>query len=402
MTSLPAELKGNRMRRLSSSAALRVAVLFVAMPLWFSGPPALAQQPAGQPIQVGTVVASKQPVTQAVEFVGRVEAIDRVEIRARVTGFLQAMFFKEGDTVKEGDKLFQIDPAPFEAALQQAQGALLQAQGALTNAAVQRARAEELVKTSATSVAVRDERLAAEKNAQGAVAMADAELKNATINLGYTTIVAPISGRIGRATVTKGNVVGPNSGPLVLIVSEDPMYVTFPVSQREFLRVREENGSQNQQVNRDSLVVKLRFADGKTYDHDGKIDFVDVTVNKGTDTVLVRARVPNPNGVLTDGQFMRVAVQGETPEEKVVVPQAALLADQEGVYVFVVQDGKAMVKRIKTGGEMGTGTIVEQGLSPGEQVVVTGLQTLRPGAPVIASPMPAPALPVTAAPAKAG
>ena len=177
------------MRRLSPLAApfLLAAMLSLA-------PAANAQQAPGQPIPVGTVIATKQPVNRGVDFVGRVEAIDRVEVRARVTGFLQQTFFKEGETVKEGDKLFQIDPAPFEAAVQQAQGALLQAQGALTNASVQRSRAEELVKTSATSVATRDERVAAEKNAQGAVAMADADLKTATINLGYTTIISPITG----------------------------------------------------------------------------------------------------------------------------------------------------------------------------------------------------------------
>jgi membrane fusion protein, multidrug efflux system len=373
------------------------AVPFLVAAMLAVGHLAGAQQPSGQPTPVGTVVAAMQPVNRAVDFVGRIEAIDRVDVRARVTGFLQQTFFKEGETVKEGEKLFQIDPAPFEAALQQAQGALLQAQGTLTNATVQRSRAEELVKTSATSVATRDERIAAEKNAQGAVAMADADLKTATINLGYTTIVSPITGRIGRAKVTKGNVVSPDSGPLVLIVSQDPMYVTFPVSQREFLRVR----SEGRAAERESLVVKLGFADGSAYSHDGKIDFVDVTVNRGTDTVSVRARVPNPDGVLTDGEFMRVAVRGDKPEEKVVVPQAALLADQEGIYVFVVQDGKAVVKRVKTGGDVGTNVAIEQGLTAGEQVVVTGLQTLRPGAPVVASPMPTPATPITA-PAKAG
>jgi membrane fusion protein (multidrug efflux system) len=332
-----------------------------------------------------------------------VEAIDRVDIRARVTGFLQEAFFKEGETVKEGAKLFQIDPAPFQAALQEAQGALLQAQSTLANASLQRARAEELVKSSATSVATRDERIATERNAQGSVAIADANLKTATINLGYTTITAPIAGRIGRAAVTKGNVVSPSSGPLVLIVSQDPMYVTFPVSQREFLRVRQENADKpgGDATSRDNLIVKLRFADGSSYGQDGKIDFVDVTVNKGTDTVMVRARVANPNGALTDGQFVRVAVQGNKPQEMIVVPQSALLADQEGLYVFVVIDGKATVKRVKTGPDVGTGIAIEQGLTGGEQVVVSGLQSLRPGAPVVASPIPMPAA-LTSLPAKGG
>lgn len=345
---------------------------------------AVAQQAAGQPIPVGIVVATKHPVNQAGEFVGRVEAIDRVDVRARVGGFLQQMFFKEGDAVKEGDKLFQIDPEPFEAALQQARGALLQAEGTLTNASAQRARADELVKTAATSLAVRDERLAAERNAQGGVAIAEANQKTATINLGYTTIYAPVSGRIGRAKVTRGNVVGPDTGALVLIVSQDPMYVTFPVSQREFLRLRQEGGK----TSNESYEVKLRFSDGTAYEQDGKIDFVDVTVNKATDTIMVRARVPNPANILIDGQFMRVVVQGDKPEEKILVPQAALLADQEGLYVFVVQDGKAVVKRVKTGPEVGADIAIEQGLSGGELVAVSGLQGLRPGVPVVASPLP--------------
>jgi membrane fusion protein (multidrug efflux system) len=378
------------MRRMSPSHAITLVATMLSL-----SSAAVAQQATGQPTPVGTVVAAKQPVNRAIDFVGRVEATGRVDIRARVTGFLQQTFFKEGDTIKEGDKLFQVDAAPFEAALQQTQGAVLQAQGLLTNATAQRARADELVKTMATSIAERDQRVAAERNAQGGLAMAEANEKTATINLGYTTIVAPISGRIGRANVTKGNVVGPDSGTLVLIVSQDPMYVTFPVSQREFLRLRQEGGK----TNRDNFVVKLRFADGSAYEHDGKIDFVDVTVNRGTDTVMVRARVANPAGALTDGQFMRVAVQGDAPEEKVVVPQAALLADQEGLYVFVVQDGKAVVKRVKTGPEVGTGIAIEQGLSGGEMVVVTGLQSLRPGAPVVASPVPA-ASPLS--PAKGG
>lgn len=342
--------------------------------------PALAQQP----VPVGVVVAAKQPVTKAVDFVGRVEAIDRVEVRARVSGYLDAVLFQEGATVKDGDKLFQIDPAPFQAAVQQARGALLQAQGTYANASLQRQRAEDLVKTNATSVATRDQRVAEEQNAQGAVVRADADLKTAQINLGYTTIVSPITGRIGRALITKGNLVGPDSGSLALIVSQDPMFVTFPVSQREFLHIREEGAK----THRDDVLVKLRFADGSVYGHDGKIDFVDVAVDRSTDTVIVRARVANPASALIPGEFVSVSVVGETPQEKVVIPQAALLADQEGAYVFVAQDGKAVVKRVKTGAEVGTGIVAESGVAPGDMVVVNGTQTLRPGAAVIASPVP--------------
>ena len=169
-----------------------------------------AQQPTAIP--VGTVAAELRPITKATEFVGRVEAMERVDIRARVTGFLQEILFKDGDFVKEGDVLYRIERETFDAAVQQARGALLEAQGKYANATAQRARTEELTKTAAAPLAQLDERLAAEKGAQGQVVIADANLKTATVNLGYTDIVAPISGQIGRSKLTKGNVVGPDSG----------------------------------------------------------------------------------------------------------------------------------------------------------------------------------------------
>jgi membrane fusion protein (multidrug efflux system) len=309
-----------------------------------------------------------------------------VEIRARVTGFLEAVLFQEGGPVKQGDVLYRIERESFDAAVQQARGSLLEAQGNYANATAQRARAEDLVKTSATSRAVLDERVAAEKAAQGQVVIADANLKTATVNLGYTEIVAPISGQAGRSRLTKGNVVGPDSGALTTIVSRDPMYVTFPVSQREFLKVEEASRKAEQQA----LGVRIRFSDGSTYDKSGRINFVDVTVDRATDTVLVRATMPNPNGVLIDGQLVRVSVESDKPQEKVLVPQAALIVDQQGTYVFVVADGKAAVARVKLGGESGPYVIVDDGLKGGEQVVVQGMESLRPGAAVVASPAPPP------------
>ena len=212
---------------------------------------------------------------------------------------------------------------------------------------------------------------------------AEADLATAKINLGYTDIVSPITGKIGKTNITKGNVVGPSSGVLTIIVSQNPMYVTFPVSQREFLRVSESS----RQAKLKSIKVRIRFSDGSIYSQLGEMNFVDVTVDRTTDTVLARATISNPTGALIDGQLVRVILESGTPEEKVVVPQAALIADQEGVYVFVVEDGKAAVKRIKTGGPSGTGMVVDAGLSGGEQVIVEGLQGVRPGAPVRANPV---------------
>jgi membrane fusion protein (multidrug efflux system) len=348
-------------------------------------PPGSAQQPTAVP--VGTVAAELRPITQATEFVGRVEAIERVQIRARITGFLQDILFKEGDIVKAGDVLYRIEPETFQAAVQQAQGALLEAQAKFANAQVQRGRTQELVKTDAASRALLDERVANEQEAQGQVVIADGNLKTAKVNLGYTEITSPIDGEIGRTKVTKGNVVGPDSGPLTEIVSRDPMYVTFPVSQREFLKIEEQEERKKLQG---ALTVRVRFSDGSLYGQAGKINFVDVTVDRATDTVLVRATVPNPKGTLIDGQLVRVSVEAEQPEEKVLVPQSALIVDQQGLYVFVVEDGKAVIRRVKAGGESGAYAIIDDGLKGGEQVVVQGMETLRPGAAVLATPAPPP------------
>jgi membrane fusion protein (multidrug efflux system) len=163
------------------------------------------------------------------------------------------------------------------------------------------------------------------------------------------------------------------------------MYVTFPVSQRIFLAIDAEE-TRRGKGEAQALKVRLRFSNGTQYDQTGRIDFVNVQVDRATDTVLVRATLPNPDGRLIDGQLVRVSVEGDKPTEKVVVPQSALVVDQQGPYVFLVVDGKAEVRRVKLGGESGTNTIVEDGLKGGEQVVVQGMETLRPGTAVVATP----------------
>lgn len=355
------------------------ALALMMVPLTAFG--VFAQQPTA--VAVGTVAAEVRPITKASEFVGRIEAMSRVDIRARVTGYLQDVLFKEGDLVKEGDVLYRIERDTFQAAVQQAQGALLQAQGDLANATAQLARTEELVKTDAASRALLDVRAAEQKKAQGAMIIADANLKTANVNLGYTEITAPITGEIGRTSVTKGNVVGPDSGPLTVIVSRDPVYVTFPVSQRLFLNLRAE---ETRKSKGQGLAIRIKFSDGTSYDQTGAINFVNVQVDRATDTVLVRASIPNPTGKLIDGQLVRVSVEGEKPADEVLIPQSALIVDQQGPYIFVVEDGKAAIKRIKPGGDVGADVIVQEGLKGGEQVVVQGLESLRAGTPVITSP----------------
>jgi membrane fusion protein (multidrug efflux system) len=331
---------------------------------------------------VGTIVAERKAVAETFDFVGRVEAVNRVQIQARVKGFLEEVLFKEGDVVKEGAPLYRIEQGLFQAAVEQAQGALERSKAAKVLTEIQLDRAEQLVKTQSGTVVARDQAKAADDQANGAVLSDEANLQTAKINLSYTDIRSPISGKIGRTNITRGNVVGPESGQLTLIVSQDPMYVTFPVSQRDLLEARKTRPGATIKE------VRIRFSDGSTYEEGGTINFVDVTVDRGTDTVTVRATMPNPKGVLIDGQFARVLLESGTAEEKVLVPQAALIADQEGVYVFVVEDGKAAVKRVKPGALSGPDVTIESGLSGGEPVIVQGLQGVRPGMPVRAVPLP--------------
>lgn len=344
---------------------------------------ASAQQTQPAALPVGVVKVERRPIEKTIDFVGRVDAVNRVEIRARVQGFLEAVLFKEGSPIKEGAPLYRIEEGLFQAAVKQAEGALARSKASKVLTAVQLQRAEDLLTKGAGTPVARDQALAADEQAKGQILTDEASLQTAKINLGYTEIAAPISGRIGRTNITKGNVVGPDNGALTVIVSQDPMYVTFPVSQRDFLRMQEAG----HQVDINAIKARLRFSDGRTYGQTGQINFVDVTVDRSTDTVLVRAIFPNPAGELTDGQLVRVTLESGTPQEMLVVPQSSLIADQEGVYVFVVEDGKAVVKRIKPGGESGTDAIIEEGLSGNEQVIVEGLQAVRPGTPVRASPV---------------
>jgi membrane fusion protein (multidrug efflux system) len=346
---------------------------------------AQAPQPA---VPVGTVVAAQMPITKTAEFVGRVQAIQRVEVNARITGYLEKVLFKEGDEINENQPLYEIEKALFQAAVDQAQGALEASKAKKQLTAIQYERAEQLMKTSAGTIVARDQALTADRAAAAQVLIDQANLDTAKINLGYTDIVSPISGKVGRTAITKGNVVSPQSGVLTTIVSQDPTYVLFPVSQRQIMRAREAGNS----VDIIGIRSKLRFSDGSTYGPVGQIDFIDVTVDKATDTVQVRAVFPNTSGALIDGTLVTVSLEAGKPVEQVVVPQAALLTDQQGTYVLIVDDGKVAVRRIKTGGPSGEDMVISEGLSGGEQVIVEGLQVVRPGMTVQAKPA-APALP---------
>jgi membrane fusion protein (multidrug efflux system) len=348
--------------------------------------PGHAQQQAPTAVAVGVVRAERTAITKTLKFVGRIEAINRVEVRARVTGYLEEVLFKEGELVKPGAPLYRIEHGLYQAAVEQAQGSMERTKASQVLTDIQLQRAEDLVTKQAGTVVARDQAKAADDQAKGAIVQDDANLKTAQINLGYTDIASPIEGEIGRTNVTKGNVVGPDSGVLTVIVSQDPMYVTFPVSDRDILLAREAGGEIGHKDFKD-FKVRIIFSNGSPYDQPGTINFINVQVDRSTDTVLARATVANPKGILIDGQLVTAEVDLGRPQEKVVVPQSALIADQGGVYVFVVEDGKAVTRRVKTGGGSGAGVVIDEGLKGGELVIVDRLQAVRPGAPVTATPV---------------
>lgn len=347
---------------------------------------AAAAQPAAPAVLVAA--AERQAVSQSAQFVGRVEALEKVEIRARVTGFLGDRYFQEGQMVKPGDKLFSIDRAQYEADVAIKAARVQSAQASLNFATFQVDRARELVKTNATPQATVDQRVAEQAVQAATLAGAQADLRQALITLGYTEITSPIEGRVGRAAITKGNVVGPDAGLLTVVVRQDPIRVTFPVSERQLLEIRREYQG-NAQV---PVRVKIRLPDGSTYGPVGRVNYIDVQTDKSTDTALVQAEIANPDGLLSDGQFLGVTVEDETPQQAVVIPQSAVQIDQAGTFVLAVgADNKVEQKRVKLIPGTAGQSVVESGIDPGTLVIVEGAQRARPGS--VVAPRPAAGIP---------
>ena len=344
--------------------------------------------PQAPPPAVGVTAVNREAVTANHSFIGRVVAVDEVDVRARVQGFLRERLFTEGQVVKAGDPLFLIEQEPYEAQLAQRQAEVARAEAEVANAEVQLSRGRDLLKRNNISEASVDEREAAAGVARAGVLQAKAALRDAEINLSYTKIASPIGGRVGRAAYTVGSLVGPQSNPLAVVVSQDPVYVTFPVSQRELLDVRKRQASGKE----GELAVKLRLADGSMYGKAGKFNFLDVKVDPGTDTVAVRTEFPNPDGVLVPGQFAEIVIEESAPEEALVIPQAALQIDQAGPFVLVVgSEKKVEPRRVEVGQAQGSRITVAKGLNEGDLVIVEGGQKVRPGQVVTASPMAPPA-----------
>jgi len=345
--------------------------------------PTGAQQ-AAPPPAVLVQAAELKPIADQAEFIGRAAAVDKVELRARVKGFLGPRKFSDGDLVKEGQVLFTIEPEPYQAAVDQKIAQRDAAKAALTNAQLQLTRAEELLRSKTGTQVTYDQRLSEQLQAKAQLEDASAQLRDAEIQLSYTQIKSPIDGRIGRAAVSPGNIVGPDSGVLATVVSENPIRVLFSITQRELLEARRDNSSSG-----DGLVVRLRLADGSIYPDKGKLDFIDVTADAKTDGQMVRAVFDNKKGLLTDGQTVRVIVEGEKVPTVVAVPQAAIAQDQSGPYLFIVTDKNvAEQRRVKVGVARDGLVAITEGLKAGEKVIIQGQQRVRQGMTVNPSMAP--------------
>lgn len=336
-----------------------------------------AAQSAAPPPAVSVAAVVSRQVTETADYVGRVTAIDKVDIVARVPGFIEERTFTEGQQVKTGDLLFRIEQATYKAAVEQAQAALARAKATEVNTKLQLDRGNELVRNNNIPQATVDQRAAEEAAAQAGIMEAQAQLDQAKINLGYTEIRSPIDGRIGLAIFTVGNLVQPSSGRLATIVRQDPIYVIFQVSQRNILEYRRRlaESSSNQHV-----TIHLKMPDGSAYPHPGLSNFLDVQADTTTDTVAVRAQLPNPDGILIAGGVVGVTLERGAPRSALTIPLAAVLLDQAGRYVLVVNaEKKVEQRRVTVGAEQGRNVVVTDGLKAGEQVIVEGIQKVRPG-----------------------
>ncbi|WKT59485.1 efflux RND transporter periplasmic adaptor subunit [Microbulbifer thermotolerans] len=342
------------------------------------------QVPPPPPVEVLTV--REQPVIPRFEYVGRVEATDEYKVRPRVEGYIQRRYFTEGDTVQKGQLLFEIDPKPFIAALENQRANLSQAQSALRVAERNYRRGLQLVDQGAISQVQMDELTGTFEEAQSQVQAMRANVDKAELDLSYTEIYAPLTGLIGRTDFTEGSLVGPGTDPLATIVKMDPIYVLFEVPEDRLYSVRVAEGQRQQQgLDPVQLDVRIEQPDGTFYPYRGTIVFVDNQIDPNTGSVAVRARFPNPQQLLVQGQYARVSIRVFTGEESIkpLVPQSAVMEDMQGRYVYALGEGNVALKRyLELGQREGELWAVEDGIKAGETVIVNGLQRVVADKPV--------------------
>ncbi|MFZ0449281.1 MAG: efflux RND transporter periplasmic adaptor subunit [Desulfatiglandaceae bacterium] len=358
--------------------ALLLGLLLTAVfpPSGFAGPP---RPGAGPPPLVTVAPVTLQDVNPPMEYVGHVEAVQAVDLRARVEGFLEQINFREGTFVQTGDLLYVIEQGLYQAKVDADRAGIAQAQATLTKTRqyLERVKTVRSGGISATDI---DNAVADELRARAQLQEAQATLERSELDLGYTTIKAPISGQIGRTSFTRGNLVGPTSGPLARIVQLDPIRVVYSISENDLSAVQAALRDADQRRRNALLVPRIRLADGKVYKSAGKIDFVNNEVDATTGTISVRAVFDNPDGLLLPGQYVTVLVSKSKPKILPVVPQSAVQEDREGPYVLVVDNQNRVVqRRVRTGPFVGSGWAVESGLAKGEMIIVQGVQKVHPG-----------------------
>ena len=388
----------------SSPALLRLGVaaggLSVVLLLAACGksdaPPAAAGDGMPPP-EVGVVVATPGDVGLITELPGRLEALRVAQVRARVAGILQKRLFREGSDVKAGQPLFAIDAAPYAAALQSAEATLARAQANLTQAAALAERYKPLVAANAVSQQEYANAVAAQKQAEADVAAGRAAVQTGRINLNYASVTAPISGRIGRALVTEGALVGQGEATQLAVIQQvDPVYVNFTQSAGEVMKLRRAlaDGQLQRAGGSEAASVRVVLEDGSEYALPGKLLFSDLTVDATTGQITLRAEVPNPKGELLPGLYVRVRLEQAQVANAITLPQQAVTRTQQGDKITVVgADGKLSQRTVKVGAARNNQWVVLEGLKEGEQVMVDGFQKLQmmpPGTPVKAVPWQAP------------
>ena len=397
--------------RLGVAAGGLSVVLLLAACGKSEAPPAAAGGGMPPP-EVGVVVATPGDVGLVTELPGRLEASRVAQVRARAAGILQKRLFREGSDVKAGQALFTIDAAPYAAALQSAQATLARAQANLTQAAALAERYKPLLAANAVSQQEYANAVAAHKQAEADVAAGKAAVQTGRINLNYASVTAPISGRIGRALVTEGALVGQGEATQLAVIQQvDPVYVNFTQSAGEVMKLRRAlaDGQLQRAGGSEAAIVRVVLEDGSEYALPGKLLFSDLTVDPSTGQITLRAEVPNPKGDLLPGLYVRVRLEQAQVANAITLPQQAVTRTQQGDKITVVgADGKLSQRMVKVGAARNNQWIVLEGLKAGEQVMVDGFQKLQmmpPGTPVKAVPWQAPgsaaAAPAAATPAAA-
>lgn len=346
------------------------------------------QQQTPPPPQVDIVTIARQPVTNIIELPGRVQAVRTAEVRARVDGIVERRLYEEGTDVRANQPLFRIDPRQNQAAYNSAAAALARAEAGAANARQVVTRYSPLVKQQAISNQEYDAAVAQARQAEADVASARAALDRAKLDLNYTLVTAPISGRAGRAQVTEGALVSASQATLMTTVEQlDPVYVNFSQSSSELLQVRRQMATgEIRASNLDRVRVTLILEDGTVYAIPGHLDFLDMSVDESTGTVSLRAEFPNPQRLLLPGQFVRARVEAGVDPQGIMVPQRAVQISQQSAAVMLVGDKNIAVSRqVKVGAMVGGSWVITEGLKPGDKVIVNGLQKVQPGQPVAPS-----------------